>query len=189
MTSIFFCTLVYRGALDAELGAVHSDPRRRHRLGMSLYLTGRDDIKEFEGVLVAMCCVVLVVVGWVLRRIERNAELQECLCRRTLLIGSRGVKWLAMIILFAALFLDAEMGDMHSDQRRRQQIGLTIYITIPDSFSYFVGLGSQYFVCLSLLWVCLLTHRRWIYRHFVVHFISSEAKRSRQKVRRDINAC
>ena len=187
MASIFFCTLVYRGALDAELGDVHSDPRRRHRLGMSLYLTGRDDIKEFEGVLVAMCCVVLVVVGWVLRRIERNAELQECLCRRTLLIGSRGVKWLAMIILFAALFLDAEMGDMHSDQRRRQQIGLTIYITIPDSLSYFQG--SQYFVCLSLLWICLLTQRRWIYRHFFMHFISSEARRSRQKVRRDINAC
>ena len=183
MTSIFLCTLVYRGALDAELGDVHSDLRRRHRLGISLYLSGSDDIEQFKRFLVTMCCVVLVVVGWRLGRIEGK----ECLCRQTLLIGHLAVKWLAMIILFAAFFLDAEMGDMHSDQRRRQEIGLTMYITIPDSFTYFQG--SQYFVCLSLLWICLLTQRRWIYRHLFMQFISSEVRRSRQKVRRDINAC
>ena len=114
MTSIFISALVFSGTLDSELGDMHSDPHRRRRYGISIYLSGKNDILQLREVLMIMCCMILVAASWRLWQMECTIResFSEHSLRQAIRGGRTTMHLVVMFILFSALCLDAEYGDI-----------------------------------------------------------------------------
>jgi len=158
----FLLALGFNGVLDAELGDMHSNASRRRRHGISLYLSGKHDARHLSGFSWTLSFLTLTLAGW-------SLGVPKAACRgvsalrgawrgrshsRWRMVGRSKCEAIFLVVaafVVAASVLDAEAGDMHSDERRRSPIGYTLYITIPDVV--FLRETMYYLLCLCMVWV------------------------------------
>jgi len=165
----FVLALGINGVLDAELGDMHGNASRRRQHGISVYLSGNDDTGQSRGLHWTLSLVALTLVGWRLgvpiaasRGVSKRQEAWRGLWpSRWRILGRRQRTCLVLVIaalVVAASILDAETGDMHSDERRRSPLGLTLYVTIPDLL--FRQEVIHYGLCLCVVCIFACANRR-----------------------------
>jgi len=152
LLSVFFLLALHLdGLLDAELGDMHADVRRRRRYGISVYLTGQKDTGRYtiKDMIRFVSWIPILLIGW---RFGLHVEVRKRLPARYFLWRERTgflrcyrnrAATLILVTCLACLFtssFDAEIGDKHSDLRRRNPVGLSFYITIPD---YLTQIGAK----------------------------------------------
>lgn len=129
--------LYLNGVVDAELGDMHSEVKKRRPLGLTVYLSSNEPT-QMEGFRSMICGVVFFLTLWRLSLTGRVRHFVKQLdldgfssmfrpCRR-----SASMAIVTVCALVWAEILDAELGDMHSERHKRSPIGLTIYFSLVD---------------------------------------------------------
>jgi len=173
MALILVTMLIFAGLLDAEFGDTHSDASRRRQFGISLFVSGEDDLASAPGVVALSAGAIMLGKSYCKFKGHPLSPFRQ------MGIEQRGcaIAFVTVVLLFALMF-DAEVGDTHSDRLRRKPVGLTFYITF--SVPLLTALHVEHYVlCTFAFWSCIVICRRKIYRR-VFRLLSPKQKSIRQ---------